>query len=151
MECLVNLVILLTSHSLSNGSTLKLTNKFLHENINKYQNPNFYSFPKQFGDIHFSKKINIFKSEKKSTGKVEVEENRQPNMKIILEVKNEVSVSSDFLGEFNLTPETYYIHLWTRLENLKNRVDIAIPKRIFDQQINDEELQERIKTIAQNI
>jgi len=133
------------------GMKKKLTNKFLRENINKYQNPNFYSFPKQFGDIHFSEEINIFKSEKKSTGKVEVEENRQPNMKIILEVKNEISVSSDFLGEFNLTPETYYIHLWTRLEKLKNRVDIAIPKRILDQQINDEELQERIKIIAQNI
>ena len=69
---------------------------------------------------------------------------------IIVECKTKTTVTSDFLGSFSLEPGSWKINLWTKLEDLKNRDDYAIPKRYYDQFLTGT-TSDRIQTISQNI
>ena len=132
------------------GEKKKLNLDILVNNTTYWKNPHFWHYPKQFGNLSFSEKTKIFVKETTSRAKLENNQTREKLKLIILESKNKITVSSDFLGTFSLEPGSWKINLWTKLEDLKNRNDYAIPKRYYDQFLTGT-TSDRIQTISQNI
>ncbi len=140
----------LLSGVVENGEKKKLTSKYLESNTLIWKNPNYWHYPKQFGDISFTEKVKVFVKETKSTGKLKKDQERKNLKSIVVECKNKTTASSTFLGDFVLEPGTWKINVWSKMEGLKKRDDYAIAKRYYDQYLSDKTL-ERIISIAKNI
>ena len=131
------------------GKKKKLTLDFLENNSTYWKNPNFWHYPKQFDSLSLSEKTKIFVKETNSRADIK-EDEKEKLKQIILECEKDTIVSSKFLGNFELKPGSWKINLWTKMEDLKNRDDYAIPKRYYDQFLT-KHTSSRIQKISQNI
>ena len=132
------------------GEKKKLSLDILVNNTTYWKKPNFWHYPKQFGKLSFSEKTKFFVKETNSRAKLEEDQTKEKLKQIIVECKTKTTVTSDFLGSFSLEPGSWKINLWTKLEDLKNRDDYAIPKRYYDQFLAGC-TSDRIQIISQNI